>query len=111
LSFATKVDCIRNKGIDIRAEKGAAVKAARSGRVVFRDDKFSGFGRTLIIDHEDGYQTVYSYASEILVKAGDEVRQHDIIARVGRTGRAKEPCLHFEIRKNGEPQNPYYYLP
>jgi murein DD-endopeptidase MepM/ murein hydrolase activator NlpD len=109
-SFGTKVDRGLNKGIDIKACEGIGVAASRSGRVVYCDSAMKGFGKTVILEHGDSFQTVYSCNSEILVKVGDVVRQQDIIARVGMTGRAKEPMLHFEIRKNGEPQNPMYYL-
>ena len=108
--FGAKIDKSRSKGIDIRVYEGENVRASRSGRVVFSDDHFKGFGKTLILDHGDKFQTVYAYNSDILVRVGDAVKQKDVIARVGRTGRAKEPCLHFEIRKDGEPQNPLYYL-
>ncbi|MBI5144364.1 MAG: peptidoglycan DD-metalloendopeptidase family protein [Candidatus Omnitrophica bacterium] len=109
--FGARVDKVRNKGIDIRASIGNKVMASRSGKVVFCDDRFKGYGRTVILDHGDSYQTVYAYNSEILVKVGDSVDRGRTIARVGSTGRAKEPSLHFEIRKDGVPQNPFYYLP
>jgi len=67
-------------------------------------------GKTVILDHGNNFQTVYSYNSDILVKVGDLVSQNTVIAKVGRTGRARQPSLHFEVRKNGEPQNPIYYL-
>ncbi|MCM8760646.1 MAG: LysM peptidoglycan-binding domain-containing M23 family metallopeptidase [Candidatus Omnitrophica bacterium] len=108
--FGSKVDKGINKGIDIRAREGTNVMASKSGKVVYRDSQFKGFGQTVIIDHMDGYQTVYSYNSEILVNVGDVVNQRDVIARVGSSGRATEPMLHFEIRRNGEPQNPEFYL-
>ena len=110
-SYGESVGNVRNKGIDIKSAEGSFVKASRAGRVVYCDSHLKGFGKTVILDHGDGYQTVYSYNSDILVNVGNTVRQSDTIARVGRTGRAKEPMLHFEIRKNGEPQNPVYYLP
>ncbi|MBI4974444.1 MAG: M23 family metallopeptidase, partial [Candidatus Omnitrophica bacterium] len=109
--FGARVDKVRNKGIDIRASIGNKVMASRSVKVVFCDDRFKGYGRTVILDHGDSYQTVYAYNSEILVKVGDSVDRGRTIARVGSTGRAKEPSLHFEIRKDGVPQNPFYYLP
>ena len=109
-SYGESVGNVRNKGIDIKSAEGSFVKASRAGRVVYCDQYLKGFGKTVILDHGDGYQTVYSYNSAILVNVGNAVRQNEAIARVGRTGRAKEPMLHFEIRKNGEPQNPAYYL-
>lgn len=109
--FGAITDKIINKGIDIKAPEGAGVRASRSGKVVYRDQFLKGFGKTVILDHGDNYHTVYSYNSDILVNVGDQVAQNTVIAKVGRTGRAKDPTLHFEIRRDGEPQNPFYYLP
>ncbi len=109
-SFGSKADKFVNKGIDIRAGEGVNVAASRGGKVVYCDSRLKGFGRTVIIDHMDGFQTVYSYNALIAVKVGDMVEQRDVIAKVGSSGRAREPMLHFEIRKNGEPQNPEFYL-
>lgn len=109
--FGAITDRIVSKGIDIKAPEGAGVRASRSGRVVYCDQFLKGFGKTVILDHGDKYQTVYSYNSDILVSVGEQVAQNAIIAKIGRTGRAKGPMLHFEIRKDGEPQNPFYFLP
>jgi murein DD-endopeptidase MepM/ murein hydrolase activator NlpD len=109
--FGDKMDRARNKGIDIQAYQGKDVRASRSGTVVFRDDQLKGFGKTVILDHGDNYQTVYAYNSDILVRVGDTIPQDAVIAKAGNTGRAKEPSLHFEIRKNGEPRDPFFYLP
>gem|GEM_PF-212769 len=108
--YGSRMDRARNKGIDILAVEGTYVKASRSGKVVFCDEWLKGFGKTVILDHGDNFQTVYAYNSILLVKPGDAVEQNGVIAKVGRGGRAKEPSLHFEIRRNGEPQNPFYYL-
>lgn len=110
IPFGSKVDKAVSKGIGISANDGANVIASRGGKIVYCDPYLKGFGQTVIVDHMDGFQTVYSYNSEILVKAGDIVQQGDVIARVGSSGRAKKPMLHFEIRKNGVPQNPEFYL-
>jgi murein DD-endopeptidase MepM/ murein hydrolase activator NlpD len=108
--FGSKFDRSKNKGVDIRVDEGTDIRASKSGRVVFCDEKFKGFGKTVIIDHGSRYQTVYAYNSIILVKVGDEVSQNTVIARSGSTGRAKEPSLHFEIRKDGRPEDPLSYL-
>ena len=108
--FNAKVDKIRTKGIQIRADVGESVVAAKEGKVVFCHDHFRGFGKTVILDHGDGYQTVYAYNSEILVSMGDFVKRGDVIARAGASGRAKEASLYFEVRKNGQPQDPTDYL-
>lgn len=108
--YGEKLDRTKNKGIDISAPEGTPVKASKAGKVVFCDEWLKGFGKTVILDHGDSFQTVYSYNSLILVNVGDVVEQNMVIAKVGRGGRAKTPSLHFEIRHDGEPQNPYYYL-
>ncbi|MBI3323127.1 MAG: M23 family metallopeptidase [Candidatus Omnitrophica bacterium] len=100
-----------NKGVDIQAPSGAEVRAARGGRVDFVHEGLPGFGKTIILDHEDGFASVYAYVSEILVRRGEVVAQRQVIARVGRTGRAEVPALHFQIRRNQKPQNPLHYLP
>ena len=110
-AFGATTDKVISKGIDIKAPEGAGVRASRSGKVVYRDGYLKGFGKTVILDHGDNYETVYSYNSDILVNLGDQVAKNTVIAKVGRTGRAKEATLHFEIRRDGEPQNPFYYLP
>lgn len=108
--FGSKIGRVKNKGIDIKASEGTSVRAAKAGKVVFCDDQLKGFGKTVILDHGNKFQTVYSYNSKILVRVGDVVEQNMVIAKVGRTGRATQPTLHFEIRKDGSPQNPVYYL-
>ncbi|MFH1790632.1 MAG: LysM peptidoglycan-binding domain-containing M23 family metallopeptidase [Candidatus Omnitrophota bacterium] len=109
--FGATKGASKNQGIDIKAAYGASVVAARSGRVSYSTDTLKGYGRTIIIDHDGGYQTVYAYNSQNLVKSGDYVGQNQVIAKAGQGGRAKEPCLHFEIRKEHESQNPFFYLP
>jgi septal ring factor EnvC (AmiA/AmiB activator) len=108
--FGNKVGKVKNKGIDIRAEEGEGVRAAKAGKVVYRDARLKGFGKTVIVDHGDRFQTVYSYNSDILVNVGDIVWQNMVIAKVGRTGRAKESSLHFEVRRDGVPLNPVNFL-
>ncbi|MFH1778726.1 MAG: peptidoglycan DD-metalloendopeptidase family protein [Candidatus Omnitrophota bacterium] len=111
LYFGEQRGTSANKGIDIKAREGTEVIASRSGKVIFTDDKVKGYGKTVILDHGDELQTLYAHNSEILVKIGDDVRQFTSIAKVGSTGRAKAPYLHFEIRKRHQPQNPLHYLP
>ena len=108
--FGSKFDRSKNKGIDIMCSIDTDVRASHAGKVVFCDDKFKGYGKTVIIDHGNDFQTVYAYNSSILVKVGDAVEQNSVIARSGRSGRAKVPSLHFEIRRSGEGVNPLSYL-
>lgn len=100
-----------NKGIDIQAPSGMEVRATRSGRVSFVHEGLPGFGKTIILEHANGFASVYAYVKEILVRQGDQVAQRQVIARVGETGRTEVPALHFEIRQNQKAQNPLHYLP
>jgi len=109
--FGSTKDMAKNKGIDIKARKESSVRASRSGKVNFISDNLKGYGKTIILDHPGGYQTVYAHNSINLVKENQAVKQGDVIAKVGESGRAKGSALHFEVRKNHNPQNPFYYLP
>lgn len=100
-----------NRGVDIRVGAGTPVRAARGGRVVFIDPNMPGYGKTVIVDHGDGYSTVYAWNGELLVQLGQQVSQSTPIATVGTSGRASAPALHFEIRRRHVPQNPFYFLP
>ena len=92
-----------NKGINIQPYRTQDVVAARSGRVVFYSPDFKSFGKTIIIDHGDGFSTVYARNAQVFIKTGDIVGKGILIAKAG--------CLHFQIRKGYVPQNPYFYLP
>ena len=100
-----------NRGVDIRVAPGTSVRAARHGRVAFIDTKMPGYGKTVILDHEDGFSTVYAWNGELLVQLGQTVTQATPIATVGSSGRAPLAALHFEIRRRHVPQNPFYFLP
>jgi len=97
-------------GIDIVAPKGSPVYAARDGTVIYAD-KLSGYGNVLIVEHADGFTTVYAHNDANLVRKGARVRRGQAIARVGDTGRATGSHLHFEVRKRNVARNPLYYLP
>jgi len=99
-----------NKGVDILPGRDRDVTASRSGTVVFYNDDFLNFGRTLIIDHGDGFFTVYAGTSGVFVKPGDIVQRGSKIAEAGPEGRQDKGHVHFEIRKGAVSQNPYFYL-
>ncbi len=96
-------------GIDLAGPIGTPIYAARDGRVIFAG-WYYGYGLTVIIDHGSGMTTLYGHASRILVRAGQVVRQGQLIARVGRTGYTTGPHLHFEVRIRGTPVDPLRYL-
>lgn len=106
---ATKQEKL-HEGLDIEAPQGTAIKAALSGTVLLvRDNEF--YGRTVVLDHGNGLQTLYAHCAEILVREKDKVKQGDIIARVGKTGNATSYHLHFEVRENGKSIDPRPLLP
>ncbi|MHB1392632.1 MAG: M23 family metallopeptidase [Clostridia bacterium] len=100
-----------HSGLDIGAAKGTPIHAALDGTVLFVRYKTTGYGYHLAIDHGGGFITLYAHCSKILVTEGQTVKAGDIIAQVGSTGRSTGPHLHFEVRINGEMQNPRSYLP
>jgi murein DD-endopeptidase MepM/ murein hydrolase activator NlpD len=99
------------EGINIKAYEGQPVKATKSGIVTFVSDNMTGYGKTITIKHSDGFISIYAYNSENLVKIDQIVKQGDIIAKAGSTGRATQPQLHFRLFKNETPVNPLNYLP
>lgn len=105
-SYGTSV--ISN-GIDIAVPEWTTVVAADDGEVVF-SGPYGGQGKLIIIDHKNGFFTVYSYNNELLVSRGAQVKKGQPIAKSGMTGSATEPCLHFEVRKDGKAVNPLAYL-
>jgi murein DD-endopeptidase MepM/ murein hydrolase activator NlpD len=98
-------------GIDISAPRGTPVRAAAAGEVVYSDNRLAGYGRLIIIRHAGDLFTAYAHNQRNLVARGEKVKQGEIIARVGQTGRASGPHLHFEVRRGPTPVNPLAYLP
>lgn len=108
-SYFGKRDGEFHSGIDITQDEGAPIKASCDG-VVSYSNVMEGYGNVVILLHKDGFSTLYSHCKKALVKTGENVKQGDIIALVGKTGKATASHLHFEIRKNGIPQDPLLYL-
>ena len=93
------------QGVTIAAKSGLEVKAISTGKVVFAD-WFKSMGLLIILDHGDGFMSLYGHNDRLLKKPGDWVVAGDIIARVGDTGGQNRTALYFEIRKSGNPVNP-----
>jgi len=96
-------------GIDLRSPTGTPIRAAGGGTVTFNGWQ-GGYGNTIIIDHGNGYTTLYAHNSVNLVNVGQRVERGDIIARVGTTGRVTGAHVHFEVRINGNRVNPRPYM-
>lgn len=99
----------RSDGVLIAAPAGTAVKAVADGTVVFAD-WMTGYGNILIIDHGNGYMSLYAHNDGLLRAAGDAVRRGDALAAVGSSGGQERPALYFELRRNGTPVNPSGWL-
>jgi murein DD-endopeptidase MepM/ murein hydrolase activator NlpD len=100
----------RHEGIDLGAPKGTPVLAACAGHVLYAGG-MRGYGKMIVLQHEGDLLTVYAHSSALLVKAGQKISAGQAIARVGQTGRATGPHLHFEVRRRQIPQDPLEYLP
>lgn len=98
-----------HQGLDIEVPAGTPVKAAAGGKVV-RSGYEALYGNILVVDHGNGYRTVYAHLSELLAGTGDLVRKGDVIGRAGDTGRTTGPHLHYEVHVNGLPVNPTRFL-
>lgn len=92
-------------GVDIAATRGSPVVATSNGRVSVARE-LRGYGLTVVIDHAGDVQTLYAHMDAILVSAGEVVEERQVIGVVGATGNVTGPHLHFEVRRNGVPQDP-----
>lgn len=99
-----------NDGINIKVAEGTFVRAAENGVVAYAGNELKGFGNLLLVKHADGWITAYAHNKEFLVKRGDTVKRGQPMAKAGKTGNAKEPQLHFEIRRGTKAVDPMSYL-
>lgn len=108
-NFGTVTNNISYDGIWIQAKAAASVKAVHHGRVVF-SDWLRGYGLVIIIDHGDGYMSLYGYNQSLLLETGDWVGRGDLIATAGNSGGRDQDGLYFAIRYKGKPSNPRRWL-
>ncbi len=101
---------VMHDGVDIVGGAGTPVRAADDGTVIFVGH-LHGYGNAVILQHSDGYVTVYGHNQRNDVRYAAHVVRGQVIAELGATGRATGPNLHFEVRFHGQPQNPLAYLP
>ncbi|MDJ0956059.1 MAG: peptidoglycan DD-metalloendopeptidase family protein [Arenicellales bacterium] len=99
-----------NKGIDIGGESGRGIRAAADGKVVYAGSGLRGYGKLIIVKHDEVYLSAYAHNSKLLVADGSAVVRGQQIALMGDTGTDRVK-LHFEIRQRGKPVNPLKYLP
>lgn len=96
-------------GIDLAAPVGTPVKTAAAGKVIYAGEQ-KGYGLIAIIEHPNGLSTLYAHNHELRVKTGQQVREGQVIASVGESGRTTGPHLHFEVRRDGVPVDPLMHL-
>ncbi|MFK8054171.1 MAG: M23 family metallopeptidase [Woeseiaceae bacterium] len=112
--FGTRTDPFtgkkaRHKGVDFAGKAGSEIVSVASGVVTYSGNRY-GYGMMVEIDHGNGYVTRYSHNAENKVAVGDEVTKGQLIGLMGSTGRATGPNLHFEVVKDGVPQNPIQFI-
>jgi murein DD-endopeptidase MepM/ murein hydrolase activator NlpD len=100
-----------HKGIDIAADSGEPVYAVAAGEVIYAGDGLRGYGNVVILRHDNRLTSLYAHNTELKVKAGDEVKQGDLIALLGSTGHSTGPHVHFEFREGDVAVNPHTLLP
>ncbi len=105
-----RFDEATNKGVGIGGNPGDPVVASAAGSVVYAGSGLRGYGKLVIIKHDDEYLTAYAHNQNLLVKEGDTITRGQRIAELGSTD-ADRPKLHFEIRRQGRPVDPMQYLP
>lgn len=108
-SYGPKPGGLHNDGINIKAPRGAPVRAAENGVVVYAD-AMRGYGNIILIRHADRWMTAYAHLDGFQVGRGDTVKQGQTIGTVGSTGNVGEPQLHFEIRRGTDALNPEKYM-
>lgn len=99
-----------HNGVDLQAPENSHVRAVLAGRVIFADT-YAGYGKLVTIQHEGGYSSLYGHLSEIRINPGARVQAGGIIGRVGSSGAATGPHLHFEWRLHGKPLDPLRAFP
>ncbi len=108
--FGQKDEGVTLKGVLLSGREGADVSAIADGFVAYADPSLRGFGQTIVVDHRNGYSSVYARSAGILVVTGQEVRRGQPIARLGSSGKGSKPELYLEIRRNSKPEDPLRLL-
>jgi murein DD-endopeptidase MepM/ murein hydrolase activator NlpD len=100
----------RHQGIDISSPIGTPIKASNAGMVIYSNNTIKGYGNLVILRHSEEFVSVYAHNQVNLVEEGIWVEKGQIIGKVGQTGRASGPHLHFEIRRNSKAVDPMLFL-
>jgi murein DD-endopeptidase MepM/ murein hydrolase activator NlpD len=98
-----------HQGLDVAAPKGTPIYATADGQVTLAE-RWGAYGRIVVLDHGNGYETRYAHLHRIAAHEGQHVRRGEKLGKVGRTGNATGYHLHYEVRQNGQPLNPIPFL-
>lgn len=109
-SYGPKEGGLHNDGVNIKATKGTAVRAAENGVVAYTGSELQGYGNLVLVRHADRWMTAYAHLDKTLVKKGDVVKVGQSLGTVGATGQVDSPQLHFEVRRGTQALNPDLYL-
>lgn len=99
----------RSNGLLIAGTVGSEIRAVAAGRVAYAD-WLKGYGLLLIVDHGNGWMSLYAFNDSLLKNVGDSVKVNDAVATLGRSGGQSSPALYFELRQNGQPKDPRVWL-
>ena len=108
--FGRQSGGIQNDGVNIAAPMGTPVKSADHGVVAYVGRDIPSFGKLILVKHQDGWITAYAHVDKVTVQRGQQIRQGELIARVGKTGSVTQPQLHFELRRGRKPVDPKKYM-
>lgn len=108
--FGPKSRGLVNDGINIAAPLGTPVHAAENGIVVYQGQDIKSYGNLVLVKHEGGWMTAYAHLEKIGVEKGRPIKKKEVLGYVGTSGFVKHPQLHFELRKEGKPQDPLSFF-
>lgn len=109
-AYGSKTGGLQNDGINIAGSRGAPVRAAENGVVVYAGNELKGFGNLLLLRHADGWMSAYAHLDDFQVERGQTVQRGQSIGRLGQTGSVTSPQLHFELRRGGKAVDPRSHL-
>jgi len=110
IGFFEEEERKRHQGIDVSSPSGTPIRAAAPGWVIYSGNTIRGYGNLILLRHSEDLVTVYAHNQANLAEEGVWVEKGQIIGKVGQTGRASGPHLHFEIRRNNKPVDPLLFL-
>jgi murein DD-endopeptidase MepM/ murein hydrolase activator NlpD len=110
LGFGKRPDGGHNDGINLSLPMGSDIHAVEGGRVAYAGNELKGYGNLILIRHPNGWVSAYAHADQLLVRANDDVRRGQVIAKAGMSGSVDQPQLHFELRQGSRPVDPLPHL-